>query len=97
VFWDDATAVAGLKTASQLPGPLASPIVNRFGTISYQTQISSRQLNEVKFGANRFVFATKPTDLVTLAQVGATRANSSAFPGLYQFTTGLFSFGTGVN
>ena len=97
VFWDDAASVAGLKTASTLPGPLSSPIVNRFGTISYQTQISSRQLNEVKFGANRFVFATKPTDLATLSQVGATRANSASFPGLYQFTTGLFTFGTGVN
>jgi Carboxypeptidase regulatory-like domain/TonB dependent receptor len=97
VFWDDETAVAGLKTAATLPGPLSSPIVNRFGTISYQTQISNRQLNEVKFGANRFVFATKPTDLATLAQVGAMRANSASFPGLYQFNTGTFSFGTGVN
>ncbi len=97
IFWDDETAVAGLKTASSLPGPLSSPIVNRFGTISYQTQISSRQLNEVKFGANRFVFATKPTDLATLAQVGATRANSASFPGLYRFNTGTFTFGTGVN
>jgi hypothetical protein len=97
VFWDDASAIAGLKTASSLPGPLSAPIVNRFGTISYQTQISSRQLNEVKFGANRFVFATTPTDLVTLAQVGASRANSSAFPGLYRFDTGTFTFGTGVN
>src|SRR6267143_56330 len=97
VFWDDAAAIAGLKTASQLPGPLSAPIVNRFGTISYTTQISSRQLNEVKFGANRFVFATKPTDLATLAQVGASRANSSSFPGLYRFDTGLFTFGTGVN
>src|SRR6266403_2418967 len=97
VFWDDASAIAGLKTASQLPGPLSAPIVNRFGTISYTTQISSRQLNEVKFGANRFLFATKPTDLVTLSQVGASRANSSACPGLYRFDTGIFTFGTGVN
>jgi len=97
VFWDDAAAIAGLKTASTLPAPLSSPIVNRFGTISYTTQISSRQLNEVKFGANRFLFATKPTDLVTLSQVGASRANSSAFPGLYRFDTGIFTFGTGVN
>src|SRR6266403_1238362 len=97
VFWDDAAAIAGLKTASTLPAPLSSPIVNRFGTISYTTQISSRQLNEVKFGANRFLFATKPTDLVTLSQVGASRANSSAFPGLYRFDTGIFTFETGVN
>jgi hypothetical protein len=97
VFWDDAAAIAGLKTASTLPAPLSSPIVNRFGTISYTTQISSRQLNEVKFGANRFVFATKPTDLATLAQVGASRANSASFPGLYRFDTGTFTFGTGVN
>jgi hypothetical protein len=97
VFWDDGSAIAGLKTASDLAGPLSSPIHNRFGTISYTTQISNRQLNEVKFGANRFVFATVPQDLVTLAQVGATRANSSAFPGLYRIDTGTFTFGTGVN
>jgi Carboxypeptidase regulatory-like domain/TonB dependent receptor len=97
VFWDDGSSIAGLKTASSLPGPLSSPLHNRFGTVSYQTQISSRQLNEVKFGANRFVFATTPTDLLTLSAVGATRANSSAFPGLYRFDTGTFTFGTGVN
>jgi len=97
VFWDDGSSIAGLKTASDLAAPRTDTIVNRFGTISYTTQISSRQLNEVKFGANRFVFGQKPTDLATLAQVGATRANSAAFPGLYRFDTGTFTFGTGVN
>ena len=38
-----------------------------------------------------------PTDLLTLADVGATRPNSSSFPGLYSFTAGTFSFGIGQN
>ena len=97
VFWDDEGSIAGLKTASSLPAPLSSPIVNRFGTISYQTQLSTRQLNEVRFGINRFLFSTVPTDLVTVGQVGVTRANSASFPGLYRFDTGTFTFGTGVN
>jgi carboxypeptidase family protein/TonB-dependent receptor-like protein len=97
VFWDDASTIYGLRTTSDLASPRTDTIVNRFGTINYTTQISNRQLNEVKFGANRFVFGQHPVDLVTLAQVGATRANSAQFPGLYKFSTGTFSFGTDVN
>ena len=97
VFWDDGGATAGLKTASSLAAPRTDTVVNRFGTLSYTAQISERQLNEVKFGANRFVFAQNPVDLMNLSDVGATRANSAQFPGLYRFSTGTFTFGTGVN
>lgn len=97
VFWDDGKAQRPYGTAADLAGAESNTLANRFGTLSYTTQISNRQLNEVKFGANRFVFANKPTDLLTVASVGSTRANSAQFPGLFFFNTGTFTFGTGVN
>ena len=97
MFWDNSTTLKPLGTAADLAGPLNAAVQNRFGTISYTTQITNRQLNEVKFGANRFVFSTTPTPLLTLAAVGATRPDQAAFPGLYFLQNGPVSFGIGVN
>ncbi len=94
-FYDNSATTKPFGTRADLAGPLNDPIDNRFLSLSYTTQISDRQLNEVKFGVNRFVFKLDPTDLLTLADVGATRPNSSSFPGLYSFTAGPFSFGIG--
>jgi len=96
-FWDNSTTLKPLGTLADLAGPLNAIVQNRFGTISYTTQLSNRQLNEVKFGANRFVFSTTPTALLTLAAVGATRPDQAAFPGLYYLSNGPVSFGIGVN
>ncbi|HXY01515.1 MAG TPA: carboxypeptidase-like regulatory domain-containing protein, partial [Candidatus Limnocylindrales bacterium] len=96
-FWDNSTALKPLASAADLAGPINAVVQNRFGTINYVTQISNRQLNEIKFGANRFVFSTTPTALLTLAAVGATRPDQAAFPGLYYLQNGPVSFGIGVN
>jgi len=71
---------------------------NRFYSLAYTTQISAQQLNEFRFGYSRFRSSTTPTDLVSLADIGATRPNQADFPGMYQVSiTGLFSLGTGAN
>jgi hypothetical protein len=96
-FYDNLRVTKPLATAADLAGPINEPLDNRFATLSYATQISSRQLNEIRFGVSRFVFALKPVDLVTLREVGASLPNSAAYPGLYGFGLGPFSFGVGQN
>jgi len=96
-FWDKSPTTKPLGTEADIAFPLDSLVQNRFGTISYTTQLSNRQLNEVKFGANRFVFSTTPSALLTLADVGATRPDQAAFPGIYFLQNGPDSFGIGVN
>jgi hypothetical protein len=96
-FYDNIRVLKPFGTAADLAGPLNEPLDNRFASLNYTTQISSRQLNEMRFGVSRFVFALKPTDLLTLQEVGASRPNSSAFPGVYFFIPGPFSFGIDFN
>ena len=96
-FYDSIRVTKPFGTAADLAEPLNAPLDNRFVSLSYSTQISSKQLNEARFGATRFVFVLKPTDLLTLQDVGASRPNSSTFPGLYSFSPGPFSFGVGNN
>lgn len=96
-FYDNTRVTKPFGTAADLAGPLKAPLDNRFASLSYTTEISNRQLNEARFGVTRFVFALKPTDLLTLQDVGASRPNSSTFPGLYSFAPGPFSFGVGNN
>ena len=96
-FYDNIRVTKPFGSAADLAGPLNEPLDDRFVSLSYTTQISSRQLNEIRFGVSRFVFALKPKDLLTLQDVGASRPNSSAFPGLYFFIPGPFSFGIDYN
>jgi len=96
-FYDNIKVMKPFGTAADLAGPVDEPLDNRFTSLSYTTQISSRQLNEIRVGVSRFVFALKPSDLLTLQDVGATRPNSSAFQGLYFFVPGPFSFGIDFN
>jgi len=97
MFWDTSPTLKPLGTTADIAFPLDSLVQNRFGTISYTTQLTNRQLNEVKFGANRFVFSTTPMSLLTLADVGATRPDQAAFPGIYYLQNGPDSFGIGEN
>jgi hypothetical protein len=96
-FYDNVSVIKPFGTAVDLAEPMNDPFENRFATLSYATQISSRQLNEVKIGVSRFVFHLTPTELLTLAAVGSTRPNSSSFPGIYSFSAGPFSLGIGGN
>ena len=49
-FYDNSATTKPFGTRTDLAGPLNGPIDNRFLSLSYTTQISDRQLNEVKFG-----------------------------------------------
>lgn len=94
-FYDNVNLTKPFGSAADLAEPMNDPFENRFVSLSYATQINSRQLNEVKIGVSRFVFRLTPTELLTLAAVGSTRPNSSSFPGIYSFRAGPFSFGIG--
>jgi hypothetical protein len=97
-FYDNGNTSLPLGTASSLAFPQVSVQNNRFFSLAHTHQISNRQLNEFRFGFNRFISSFAPNDLVSLSDVGASRPNSGAVPGIFQVTvTGGFSIGTGVN
>ncbi|MBI3694170.1 MAG: TonB-dependent receptor [Acidobacteria bacterium] len=97
-FYDNGDVAKPFGTAGGLSFPRADVQRNRFLSLSQTHLISPRQVNEFRFGFSRFNSSFAPTDLVNLKDVGATRPNEGAVPGIYFFSiTGLFSFGTGVN
>jgi hypothetical protein len=97
-FWDEGNVAKPFGTASSLAFPRTDTQWNRFLAITETHTFSATKVNELRLGFSRFLFANIPTDLINVADVGATRGNSSQFPGIYQFSiTGLFSLGTGVN
>jgi len=97
-FWDNGNVVKPFGTASSLAFPQTAIQNNRFLSISEVHQISDRQLNEFRAGFTRYNSSFIPTDLVTLAQIGATRPNQATVPGIYRVNiSGAFSLGTGVN
>ena len=101
-FWDEGDVAKPFGTATGTPASLSFPRTdtqwNRFLAITETHTFSSTKINELRLGYSRFIFANIPTDLITLADIGAIRGNSSQFPGMYQVAvTGLFTVGTGVN
>ncbi len=97
-FYDNGQTNAPYGTAGGLAFPQQRTQKNRFASLSYTHLISPRQVNEFRAGFSRFISGFVPTDLVSLQDIGATRPNSSVFPGIYFFSiTGFFSLGTGVN
>jgi hypothetical protein len=97
-FYDNGNSNLPFGTASTLAFPELDIQKNRFFTVSHTQEISNRQLNVFRFGFSRFIASFAPTDEVSLADINATRPNSSAVPGVYQsVVTGAFSLGTGVN
>ena len=97
-FWDEGDVSKPYGTASSLAFPRKDTQWNRFFAITETHTFSSTKVNELRAGFSRFLFANIPTDQINVSDIGATRGNSSLFPGVYQFSiTGLFSVGTGVN
>jgi Carboxypeptidase regulatory-like domain len=100
-FWDNGSTEKPFGTAGApqaLNHASGSVQNNRLATISYTTQITNRQLNEFRFGFNRFISAFLPSSLMNLDDVGATRPNQAELPDIYSVTIDtLFQFGTGVN
>src|SRR5437773_3315044 len=97
-FWDNGAVTKGYGTASTLAFPRTDTQFNRFLSITQTHVFSSSKLNELRLAFSRFLFANIPTDSISLSDIGATRGNSSQFPGMYRVAiTGLFQVGTGVN
>ncbi len=97
-FWDEGSVAKPYGTDTTLTNPRTDTQWNRFLAITETHQFSSTVVNEVRLGYSRFLFANIPTDTLNLSDVGATRGNSSQFPGIYRVAvTGSFSLGTGVN
>jgi hypothetical protein len=96
-FWDNGQVTKPYGTASSLAFQRLDTQYNRFFALTETHLFSPSKVNELRLGYSRFSFANIPTDAVDLSEIGATRGNSSEFPGIYQFTiTGVFSVGTGV-
>jgi hypothetical protein len=96
-FWDNGTVSKPYGTASNLAFPRLDTQFNRFFALTETHIFSPSKVNELRLGYSRFSFSNVPTDSVNLSDIGASRGNSSEFPGIYQFSTGVFSVGTGVN
>ena len=99
-FWSNFETQQPYGTASSLPFAKGFPQKNRFAKLGWTHILSSKMVNEARFGVNRFVFAQKPSEPILLSDVGATRGNSVDFPAAYRFSIGGFggfTIGTGVN
>ncbi|MEP6706921.1 MAG: carboxypeptidase-like regulatory domain-containing protein, partial [Pyrinomonadaceae bacterium] len=97
-FWDEGSVAKPFGTDTNLGNPRTDTQFNRFLSITETHIFSPTKVNELRLGFSRFLFANLPTDVHTLAEVGAQRGNSSQFPGLYRVgVTGSISLGTGVN
>src|SRR3989475_2018009 len=97
-FWDEGDVIKPYGTASTLAFPRTDTQWNRFLSITETHVFSPSKINELRLGFSRFLFANIPTDTHALSEIGATRGNTSQFPGIYRVAiTGLFQLGTGVN
>jgi carboxypeptidase family protein/TonB-dependent receptor-like protein len=97
-FYDNGAVAKPFGTDTNLAFPRTDTQQNRFLSITETHIFSPTKVNELRLGFSRFLFGNIPTDIVSLADIGAVRGNSSQFPGMYRVAiTGLFSIGTGVN
>lgn len=97
-FWDEGDVAKPYGTDTSLTNPRTDTQWNRFLSITHTHIFSATKVNELRAGYSRFIFANIPTDTHDLTEIGATRGNSSEFPGMYRVAvTGQFSIGTGVN
>jgi hypothetical protein len=99
-FWDEGSVDKPYGTAANLAFPRTDTQFNRFLSITETHIFSPSKVNELRLGYSRFLFANIPTDVINLTDIGATRGNSSQFPGMYFFSiSGVFAtgVGTGVN
>jgi carboxypeptidase family protein/TonB-dependent receptor-like protein len=97
-FWDEGSVDKPFGTDTTLANPRTDTQFNRFLSITETHIFSPTKINELRLGFSRFLFANIPTDVHDLSEIGATRGNTSQFPGMYRIgVTGTISIGTGVN
>jgi len=99
-FHDDSALFQPFAGGSSIPQPRTTPGTNRFVKLGLTSVITSRLVNELRLGYNRFTFALVPTEFIKLADIGQTRANAGEFPAATRFSitgSGAFQIGTGTN
>lgn len=99
-FHDNNALFQPFNSGSTLPQPRTTPGTNRFVKVGLTSVLSSKIVNEVRLGYNRFSFALVPQEFINLTDIGQTRGNSVKYPAATRFSisgTGAFSIGTGVN
>lgn len=98
-FSSDNDLVQPFLNGSTLPFGRTTPGSNRFLKIGWTSVLSSKLVNDLRVGYNRFTFRFLPEEPISLADVGATRGNSAEFPATYRFNIAGagFSIGAGVN
>src|SRR5262245_60615899 len=79
-FWDNGEVAKPFGTGATLGFPRADVQQNRFLTLSHTHLFGSNQINEFRFGYNRFNSSFAPTDTLGLTDIGATRPNSGEVP-----------------
>lgn len=98
-FNDQNTLLQPFASGSTLPQSRTTPGTNRFVKLGLTSVLTSKLVNDVRLGFNRFTFRQVPTENIGLADIGQTRANGGDFPASTRFAiSGAgFTIGTGVN
>jgi len=99
-FHDNSALFQPYNAGSTLPQPRTTPGRNRFVKLGWTSVLSSRLVNEARAGYNQFFFALVPHELISLTDIGQTRANGTKYPAATRFAisgTGAFQIGTGAN
>lgn len=98
-FHDNNALVQPFLGGSVLPYARTTPGTNRFVKVGLTSVLSSKLVNEVRLGYNRFSFKFVPTEPISLADLGQTRGNGGDFPAATRFAIAGagFQIGTGVN
>jgi hypothetical protein len=90
--------VTGVGGNNSLPFGRDTPATNRFLKLGLTSVLTSKLVNDFRAGFNRFTFGFVPEEPIALGDVGATRGNSSQFPGVYRVQiTGGFNIAGTVN
>jgi hypothetical protein len=77
----------GGEGAGNLGSGQTTPQVNNLATLSWTYTVNPNIVNEARFGFNRITQQVLAPDPATLSQLGMTRFNGSAFPGIPLFFT----------
>lgn len=100
VFFSNNDILSPFGGGAHLPFELGLPGSNRFIKAGWTRTLGGTMVNNLSVGFNRYTFDQSPSEPVSLADIGATRSNSSQVPAAYQLSVtggGAFSIGTGIN
>ncbi len=97
-YQSDNETLRPFGAGGSLPAAQTAPGFNKFVKVGLTSVLTPRLVNDFRAGFNRFFFSIAPDEPISLADIGATRGNSSQFPGAYRAqVTGSFTLGPSVN